>query len=127
MLKKLFITGLSFFAPAFALAQVTNFDSNTYITGNDGIMNKISDIVNTLVPILIAVGVIVFIVGVLQYVLASKPDEKAKGQQTMIYGIIGLFAIVAVWGLVAILASTFGVDVGGITNSTLPTVPEPTF
>ena len=31
----------------------------------------------------------------------------------MIYGIIGLVVIVAMWGLVGIVVNTFGVGVGG--------------
>lgn len=39
----------------------------------------------------------------------------------MIYGIIGLVVIVAMWGLVGIVTKTFGLN--GTTNVTIPTLP----
>ena len=115
MFKKIFITNLSFFSPMFVFAV-----ANTGIVGSNGILTVISKILKALIPILISIAVIVFIVGVIQYVLSAKPDDKAKGQGTMIYGVIGLFAIVAVWGLVAILTSTFGVATGPLPADQMP-------
>jgi len=85
------------------------------------IMSTISSILNTLVPLLIAVAVVVFLWGVIQYVTAGGDEEKrTKGRNTMIYGIIGLFVMVAVWGLVNVLLSTFGLDTGAPDTPVLP-------
>ncbi|MFN4181202.1 MAG: hypothetical protein ACK4FA_00690 [Candidatus Paceibacteria bacterium] len=65
--------------------------------------------INTIIPILISLGVLYFIWGVVQYVLANDEEAKSRGRQLMINGLIGLLVIVSIWGLVAILKRTFGV------------------
>lgn len=71
------------------------------------LMCKIQQLLNSLIPILIALGVIYFIWGVVRYVIADSEEAKQKGKDTMIYGIIGFAVIVGLWGLVNILVETF--------------------
>jgi ABC-type thiamin/hydroxymethylpyrimidine transport system permease subunit len=83
---------------------------------------KINQLLTIVVPILIALAVVYFIWGVITYVLSSDEEAKTQGRNRIIYGIIGLAVIVAVWGLVKILTNTFGVsDVSQ--TITLPTTP----
>jgi ABC-type thiamin/hydroxymethylpyrimidine transport system permease subunit len=81
---------------------------------------KISQILNSVIPVLIALGVVYFVWGVVQYVIASDEEAKKTGRNRIIYGIIGLAVIVAMWGLVGILTRTFNVDNSGVI--TLPTI-----
>ncbi len=74
------------------------------------ILCKISVLLNTIIPILITLGVVYFIWGVISYVMAKEEDAKKEGRSRMIYGLIGLVVIVSIWGLVAILKTTFGVE-----------------
>lgn len=67
-----------------------------------------------IVPMLVTLAIIMFIWGVIHYVIASDVEEKAKGRTFMIWGIVALFSIVAMWGLVRVLANTFGVEIFGI-------------
>lgn len=78
-----------------------------------GIICKIGNILDTLIPILVVLGVVYFIWGVVSYVIGDDEEAKKKGRDRMIYGIIGLVVIVAMWGLVGIVINTFGVGVGG--------------
>jgi len=87
----------------------------------EGIICKIGDILNILVPILIALAVVIFIWGVIQYVVGGDEEAKKKGRDKMIYGIIGLAVIIALWGLVRALTRSFGV--GNVENITYPTNP----
>lgn len=95
-------------APLFAFAQSPDL---TYL---DDVVNAIGELVNQLIPIVIAIGLLFFIWGLVQFILASG-DEGAKevGKRRMVWGILALFVIVAVWGLVDLLAQIVGVDVGG--------------
>jgi len=78
----------------------------------------IMGILNVVVPLLIAIAVVIFLWGVVQYITAGGDEEKRKAaRNTMIWGIVGLFVMVAVWGLVNILISTFGL------TTTVPAVP----
>lgn len=71
---------------------------------------RISDILNSIIPVLIALGVVYFVWGVVQYMIGSDEEAKKKGRDRIIYGIIGLTVIVGLWGLVAIVLNTFGLD-----------------
>jgi nitrate/nitrite transporter NarK len=53
-----------------------------------------------------------FVWGVVQYVINSNEEAKReKGRQFMLWGVIALFVLFAVWGLVALLGNTFNIDV----------------
>lgn len=76
--------------------------------GLAGILYKIHNLLNLIVPALVALGVVYFVWGVVRYVIADGEEAKKKGRDAMIFGIIGLAAIVSLWGLVTILQTTFG-------------------
>ncbi len=118
-----FVLGL---APVVALAaetgRFTACRSNVTYTTLESILCKIGDLLSTVVPILIALGVVYFVWGVITYVIASDEEAKSAGRNRVIYGIIGLAVIVAVWGLVKILTNTFGIPTTG-QDITLPTTP----
>lgn len=78
------------------------------------ILAIIANILNFVIPILITLGVIYVIWGVIKYATAKESGEQDEARKTIISGIIALFVIVSIWGLVAILNSTFGIDQGGI-------------
>jgi uncharacterized membrane protein YidH (DUF202 family) len=67
---------------------------------------------DSIIPLLVGLGVIVFVSGVVQYVIANEEEAKTKGRDRMIYGIIGLVVIASVWGLVSIVVQTFSLDQG---------------
>ena len=115
MKKKLIVLSSSVlsFMPFMAFAQNTGVNCSGIGLGTiEGIVCKIGDIMNILIPILIIGGVLFFIWGVVQYVISSDEEAKKAGKNRMIYGIIGLVVIVAMWGLVAIINNTFGLGVG---------------
>jgi len=103
------------FLPFLALAQQS--------TKLGDVLSTVSKLLNTVIPILITLAMIYFIWGVIQYVTAKDEEKQKEARSVMINGIIGLFAIVAIWGLVALISKTFGVDVGGgAPTYTLPVV-----
>lgn len=75
------------------------------------LFNLTDDILGKLAPLLIAVAVIFVLIGIITYIRAGDNEEKrSMGKNEMIYGIIGLFVMVSIWGLVAILSGTFNLD-----------------
>ena len=65
-------------------------------------------LVGWLVEVLTGVALVVFFWGLVKFISQSG-DEKAvaSGKQLMVWGVIGLFVIIAVWGLVEILQNFF--------------------
>ena len=75
----------------------------------EGLVNNVIDILNIVVWLAIAVGLLVFMYGIFGYLRQSGNEEKRKESiQYMINGIIGLFVMVAVWGLVNLVAGIIG-------------------
>lgn len=85
----------------------------------------VKSILDIIIPIVLTIAVIYFFWGVGKYMLSTGDAEKQEeARGIMIYGIIGLFVMVSVWGLVQVLANTFGVQQGG--SVTIPGVPRTT-
>lgn len=97
--------------PFLALAQ------NPFLT----IIDKVRDILNTLVPLLITLALVYFIYGVGKFVTAKEAQEKETARDIMIYGAIGLFVIVSIWGIVGLLQQFTGTT-GAPTTIPIPKV-----
>lgn len=114
MKKKLFtFVGLGLLlTPLFSFAQTTC--TNAVPGTIEAILCRISNILNTIIPIIIVLGVVYFVWGVVSYVLSGDEEAKKAGRDRMIFGIIGLVVIVSMWGLVKVVTDTFG-----LTNQTI--------
>lgn len=97
--------------PLMAFAQAVQ---DNCVGQNPGTINfilcKIAFFISSIIPILITLGVIYFIYGVITYAIAKDEEAKTRGRDVMIYGLIALLVIVSIWGLVAILQNTFGIQ-----------------
>ncbi len=111
--------GLAFAPLAFAQNQASNQCQG--ITGIEALLCKIGGILNTLIPILIVLGVVYFIWGVITYMIGNDEEAKKAGRNRVIFGIIGLVVIVGMWGLVNIVTTTFGLN--GNNSSTINQIP----
>jgi hypothetical protein len=71
------------------------------------------DIFNVLIPTLIGIALLVFIWGVITFI-AKSGDDKAheEGRRKMFWGIIILFVLISMWGLVRLLQVLIGVKTG---------------
>ena len=87
----------------------------------DQSISTVTALINRLIPLVIGIGVLVFLWGLVGFVTAGGDEEKRKDARSlMIYGIIVLFVMVSVWGLVRILVTTFGTG----QNNTLSSYPQ---
>ncbi|HVU80307.1 MAG TPA: hypothetical protein VHD37_03005 [Candidatus Paceibacterota bacterium] len=115
MKKTAFISSLLFALPAFAFAQTLN-------TAGGNIQNIIlwfGDTLNLLIPVLIAAALVAFFWGLVTYVWGAGGEGAAKGKSVMIAGLLALFVMVSVWGIIKIAQNTFGVG-----NSAAPQYPQ---
>jgi hypothetical protein len=116
-MKKL-LASLTFFLPAVASAA-------TFVNQGEvvAIGTQIVAVINEfIVPLLFAIAFVVFIWGVFQYLIlgAGNPDKRKEGVQLILWGIIGFFVMVSVWGMVNLLVGAF--DFGGQGVQKVPTV-----
>jgi hypothetical protein len=76
-------------------------------------LSQIGNLINLATPIIAALALLYFFWGLATYILAAGDEEsKSKGRNIMIWGIIALFVIVSIWGLVGALGRTFGIQQG---------------
>lgn len=108
-MKKI-LTGLYFLTPALVLAQ-----GDADLGNVDSFVEDVGDLVNTLIPIVFALALLFFLWGLARYILAAGNEEaKEQGKRIMIWGIVALFIMASVWGIVAFLQDLFGVTETGI-------------
>jgi len=67
-------------------------------------------IINPLIILLFALAMVYFIYGLVRYLLSSENEEIRKtSKQHMLWGIIGMFIMVSVFGIMNILLTTLDV------------------
>ncbi len=119
-MKKFFLGLLAFLALPFMVSAGT-------IGSLGDLLAVFVSIINALMPFIVGLAVLFFVWGVFQFVASAGDEEKrTEGRNKMIYGIIGIFVMVSVWGLVNLLEGTFGVErgvIGGGGAGQAPDVP----
>jgi hypothetical protein len=101
--------------PSLAAAQIA--DVNDFF-------QFIGSVLNAILPLLIALAVIYFIWGVLKYLRAGdNPEMRQESRGFILNGVIAIFVMVSVWGLVNILVGTFSLNNDAVNIPTLPALP----
>lgn len=100
--------------PNFAFAATCS----AVINNIGDVICKIGELLNAIVPVLVALGLVYFVWGVVRYVIGDGEEAKKKGKDIMIYGIIGFTVIVGLWGLVNILVTTFNLGANAPAGAT---------
>jgi len=98
---KIISLGLAlYFAPFIAFGYEKTFK---------GLVYAFVDILGMVVPVIFALSMIVFMWGIFKYIFLSGGDEKqiAESRNIIFYGVIGIFVMVSVWGLVNFVTRTF--------------------
>ena len=120
MKKITFITaGVALAAmPLFASAANTIDPSWVY-----SVLNTFKSVLNMLIPMLIAASLVAFFYGLFGYIHAGGGGGKEGSKNIMISGLIALFVMVSVWGIISLAQQTIGVDSNN-SSITIPTVPQ---
>lgn len=85
------------------------------------LLNSIKNLVSLALPIVVGLALLGFFWGLMKFIFAAGDEgKKDEGKRVMIYGVIALFVMVAVWGLVGFIASSLDIETGG--EATVPTV-----
>jgi len=65
-------------------------------------------LIDSVIPLLVALAVAAFVYGIIKYFLSPDSEEKKKeGKSYMFWGLVTLFVMVSIWGLVGIFSNTF--------------------
>jgi hypothetical protein len=113
MKKTLFALGL-FLAPVFAFAQQTN---NLGTRDAGGLVGLIGSLVAGLIPIASMLVILFFFYGLALYILkAGDPEKAQEGKSIMIWGILALFVMTSIYGIVGFLQRSTGTDAPAVSN-----------
>jgi len=101
MMKKYFpaVISSSLLLPLIAFAQPSDVPE---------LLNLLFNIVRALIPIVVGASLLFFFWGLARFIWASGNEvDKEKGKDLMIWGIIALFVMISVWGIVLLLQNSF--------------------
>lgn len=89
--------------PIFVFAQSGGY------TIEELVQRIIKLVINPLIMLLMVVGTVVFLWGLVEFLMSPDNEEKrSTGKQHMMWGIIGLFLMASAWGIVYVLCDFFG-------------------
>lgn len=90
----------------------------------DDVFAFAQNVLNKIVPILIAFMIVLFVWGVVQYSTAKDEEKQEKARGFIISTIIGLAAIILIWGIVRVIANTLELD-NSVPTEDFPCTPNP--
>ena len=90
----------------------------------EDLLATIKGLIDDVVPFIIGLGVFVIIWGIFTYLTHAAEEEKRdEAKKFILWGIIGVFMMLSIWGFVNILINTFDVDTQ-INSDKIPKVPD---
>jgi hypothetical protein len=106
-MKTIIALAVIIMAPIITFAQTNQ--SLKEINNINDLTNKFTSLGNIFIQILIALAVIFIVFNVVRYLIMGADDEekRKKAGSAILWGIVGLFVILSIWGLVRILKNTF--------------------
>lgn len=96
------LSAVTLLTPMLALAQFGQI--------NDFIDDVMSFINGTLIPLVFAAALLIFIYGMFKYFVlgGAEEEDRKKGQQLMLWAVVGFVMMVSIWGIVNLLANGLG-------------------
>jgi hypothetical protein len=115
-----FLLKITLLISAASIPATTHADQGDIQDISD-LISELGSLVNLTIPVVTGIAVLGFFWGLAQYIFkAGDKEAKEEGRRIMVAGIIGLFLITAIGGIIQLLAESFGV--GGSTQIPVPSV-----
>lgn len=75
------------------------------LTGVKGLIQAFGGILNQLIVVVVAIALLTFFFGLVKFIFRIGGDEKAveEGKRIMIWGLIALFVMISVWGIIGFI------------------------
>jgi hypothetical protein len=78
-------------------------------------------ILNPIIAVLFVVATAYFLIGLIRYFIPQGSDtDRQTGQRHMVWGLVGMFLMISVFGIMRIIVNTFGVNLAEF-GATVPT------
>lgn len=94
--------------------------SSAALGQTNNILTQVHLIVRTiLIPLMFAIALLLFFWGLVKYI-KSEGEGKGEGKKIMIWGVVALFVMSSVWGLVRLIGDELGIQ--PISTGIIPSV-----
>ena len=97
-------------SPVMAFAGGAGTVGTPNVTWITAVINAIDTVVTSAIPIFLGIALLIFIWGVVKFMMSDDDNSRSEGKKHMLWGLIGLFVIVSVWGLVILLQVLVGIE-----------------
>lgn len=111
-LNKIAVSIAAFLLPALVSAE-------NELKGTKTFFENVLEIIKILIPIAFGLAILFFFFGIAKYIW-SIGTEKERGKQIMVWGVVAIFVMTSIWGIVSFLGGSFGLD----SKATSPTIPS---
>ena len=122
--KLIFASSLTSLLPFVALAGgagTNEYDPDfQWITD---VIAEIAGVIGSFIPIFVGIALLVFIWGVVRFISADDDSGRSDGKKRIVWGIVGLFIVISVWGLVLLIQQLAGIQGAALEDTDLPNIP----
>lgn len=88
------------------------------------LIDRAAAALNTIVPFIIGLAVFVILWGIFGYIShAGEEEKRAEARQFVVWGIIGIFFMLSIWGFVNVLDNSFNLRKTAPPRSAMPSLP----
>ena len=116
-LKKLALAAAAYSLPFVAFAGGAGETADSLVD----LFNKINALINAFIPFLVGIAVLIIIWGVFNYIAGAGDEEKrAQAKSFIVWGVVGVFIMLSIWGLVSILVNSIELRRGPLDDEDLP-------
>lgn len=78
------------------------------------IMDDLINLMQTIIPVLLGCAVAVFFWGVVKFIWhAGDEKEVQEGRTFLVWGMVGIFVIIALWSIIGFIQTNFGLAPAG--------------
>jgi len=68
---------------------------------------RIIPLLDAAVGFLVSLAVVAFVLGLVRYLYSAGDNKKSEARQMMVWGVVAMFVMISVWGIVRIIHVTF--------------------
>lgn len=107
--------------PSGTSAQTSSFCPSTLGTIADFFNYATCILSKSIIPLLVTLALVTFMYGVVEFIAhADDENKRAEGRKFMLWGVIGMFVMLSVFGILGVLSNTLGLNMGGSVSSITP-------
>ena len=114
-MKLRIISLLALLSPAITLAT-----DSTDPAGK--LVENLSKLIGNLIPIAFAAALLFFFYGLALFILKAGGEDQVKGKSIMLWGVVALFIMSSIYGIIQFLGTSIGVDTNSGGNFDVPGV-----